>query len=77
MLNDVVKELSARDVFHDHEDVGGCADDLVQFDDVRVSEKFEILNLTPDLAHNVQVFYLLSVQDLDSHFVACQLVLSN
>ena len=30
MLDDVVKKLSAGHVFHDHEDVGGCGDDLRQ-----------------------------------------------
>ena len=37
-LTDVVKELSSTDVLHDHEDISWRGDDLIQFDDVRMSE---------------------------------------
>lgn len=49
----------------------------LQLDDVWVSEQFEILNLSFDLPHDIKTAYLLSVQDLYSHFMACQLMLAD
>ena len=49
----------------------------LQFDYVRVSEEFEVLDLSPDLAHHVQTPDLLSVQDLHRHLVLRQLMLAN
>lgn len=49
----------------------------LQLDDVWVSEQFEILDLSFDLSHNIEAADLLSVQDLYSHFMTCQLMLSN
>lgn len=46
MFDDVIEELASGDVFHDHEDIGGCADDLVEFDDVWVSEEFQVLDFS-------------------------------
>ena len=55
------------DVLHDHEYVGGGADDLVQLYNVRMAEQLQVLNLAFDFAHDIQVLDLLSVQDLDCH----------
>lgn len=74
VLDDIVEQFAARHVLHDHENVGRCADHLVQFDDVRVTEQLQVLNLAPDLADYVQVFDLLTVQNLDGHLVAGGLV---
>ena len=49
----------------------------LQLDDVWVSEQFEILNLSFDLPHDIETADLLSVQDLYSHFMACQLMLAD
>jgi len=49
----------------------------LQLDDVWVSEQFEILDLSFDLPHNIKTADLLSVQDLHSHFMACQLMLAD
>lgn len=49
----------------------------LQLDDVRVSEEFEILDLPLDLAHDIEAADLLSVEDLDGDFVACQLMFAN
>ena len=54
LLTDVFKEFSSTDVLHDHEYVSWCGDDLVEFDDVRMSEQFEQLNLSPDLLLYIQ-----------------------
>lgn len=43
----VLEELSPRDILHDHEDGGGCGDDLIHLDDVRMSEQLEDLYFTP------------------------------
>lgn len=74
VLDDVVEQLSARDVLHDHEDVGRGGDDLVQLDDVWVTEQLEVLDLSSDLADHVEALDLLSVQDFDGHFVPRYLV---
>ena len=77
VLDDVVEELSARHIFHDHEDVGGRGDDLVQLDDVRVPEQLEVHDLPPDLAHHVQALDLLPVQDLDGHLALGHFMVAN
>ncbi len=43
---------------------------LVKLDDVRVPEKFQILNLPPDFSDHVETFDLLSVQDFDGHLAS-------
>lgn len=48
-----------------------------QLDDVWVSEQFEILDFPFDLPDDIEAADLLSVQDLYSHFMACQLMLAN
>lgn len=84
MLDDVLEEFAARDVLHDHEDVGGCADHLItkktteiqpgtenlQFDDVRMAEEREILDFAANLADHIQDLDLLPVQHLHGHLVA-------
>lgn len=47
----------------------------VQFDDMRMSEELQILNLSSDLPDDIQVLYLLSVENLHSHFVTRHLML--
>ena len=74
VLNDVVEEFSAGDVFHHHEDVGGRGDDLIELNDVRMSEQLQVLNFPPDFSHHVQVFDFLPVEDLDGHFVSGHLM---
>jgi len=74
VLDNVVEELSATDVLHDHEDVGGRRDDLIQLDDVGVAEELQILDLPPDLSHHVQALNLLPIQDLDGDLVARHLM---
>uniref|UniRef100_A0A6B0VAV0 Uncharacterized protein n=1 Tax=Ixodes ricinus TaxID=34613 RepID=A0A6B0VAV0_IXORI len=74
MLDDVIKEFTTAHILHDHENVGGCADDLVQFDDMRVPEELEVLYFTADLAHDIEILYLLPVQYLHCNLVARQLM---
>lgn len=50
---------------------------LVEFDDVRVSEQLEVLYLAPDLANYVQRLDLLPIQDLHSYLMFSQLVLTD
>ena len=54
ILTNVVKELSPRNVLHNHEDVRGRGDDLVQLDDVGVAEHLQDLNLTTDLLGHIE-----------------------
>lgn len=44
---------------------------------MRVTEKFEVLDLTPNLSHHIQTANLLPVQYLHRHLVLCQLMLAN
>ena len=47
LLDDVVKQLAALDVLHDHIDVARRLHDFVQADDVRVHEEAQDLDLAP------------------------------
>jgi hypothetical protein len=49
----------------------------LQFDDVRMAKEFQVLNFPTNLADNIQIFYLLPIEDFDSYFVTCQLVFTN
>ena len=42
----VLKELPSRNILHDHEDRGGCGDDFIQLDNVRLAKQFEDLYFT-------------------------------
>lgn len=77
MLDNVVEKLSARNILHHHEDVRRRGDHLVELDDVRVAEELQILNLAPDLPHDVKRLDLLSVEDFDGDLVASHLVESH
>lgn len=46
----------------------------LQFDDMRMSEELQVLNLASDFSHDIQVFDLLSVEDFDSNFMSSQLM---
>ena len=59
VLDDVVKQFPARDVLHYHEDVRGGADDLVQLDDVGMTEQLQVLDFSSDLSDNVKILDLL------------------
>ena len=47
---------------------------LVELNDVRMAEEFQILDLPSDLANHVQVLDFLSVEDFDGNLVAGELV---
>lgn len=49
----------------------------LQFDYMRVTEKFEVLDLPPNLSHHIQTANLLPVQYLHRHLVLGQLMLAN
>lgn len=70
VLDDVVEQLAAGYIFHDHKNIGRRTDHLVQFDDVRMTKQLQVLNLTPDLSDHVEIFDFLSVQNLDGHLIA-------
>lgn len=50
--DDVVKQL-AREVLDDHDDVTGARDDVVQFDDVRVAQEGQVLDLAVDAVRHL------------------------
>lgn len=54
-----------------------CAGFHSQLNDVWVPEQFEILNLPFNLPDDIEAADSLPVQDLYSHFMACQLMLAN
>ena len=55
----------------------GCVDDLIEADDVGVVEELEDLDLAAHLLVHLQLADAAAVEDLDSHLVASQLVLSH
>lgn len=50
--DDIVKQF-AREVLDDHDDVARTRDDVVQFDDVRVAEEREVLDLAVDAVRHL------------------------
>jgi hypothetical protein len=51
--------------------------DLVQFDDVGMTEQFKVLNFPPDFSNHIQTLDFLSVQYLDRNLVLSDLVKTN
>lgn len=64
MLDNVVEQLATRHILHDHEDVCRRHHDLVQPDDVRMTEPIQVQDLAPNLVHHVQRLDLAAVHDL-------------
>ena len=60
---------------HKYGSYGDCVNS--QFNDVRVSEELQVLNLASDLANDIESLDLLSIEDLDGHFVSRQLMYPN
>lgn len=54
VLNNVVKELPAGNVLHNHENVRRCTDDLVEADDMRMAEEREVLDFAANLSNDIQ-----------------------
>lgn len=77
LLDDVVEQLSARHKLHDHENVGRSGNNLVELDDVRMAEKFKILDLSTNLSDDIETFDFLPVEDFNCHFVLRQYVLAD
>lgn len=48
-----------------------------QFDDVGMAEELEILDFSPDFAHDIQTLDLIAIQDFDGHLMASKLMLTN
>ena len=53
-LTNVLEELSSTDILHDHEDITGSGDDLVELDDVRMTKQLQQLNLSTDLLLDIK-----------------------
>ena len=47
LIDNILKQFSAS-VFHDHDDIRWCGDDLVEFDDVGMSKELKILDFPLD-----------------------------
>lgn len=54
LLDNVVKELASRDVLEHHENVRRRVDDLIETDNMRMREAFEVRDLAPDLFGHVE-----------------------
>lgn len=60
----IVKQFSSFCKFHHHEDVIGRVEDLVEFDDIGVTDKFEDFDLTLDLdvwGGTLEIMFLLRI----------------
>lgn len=53
LFNNVIEELCAS-ILHDHDDVGRRCNDLVQFDNVGMSQQLEVLDFPADPTDHVQ-----------------------
>ena len=64
---DVVEELSAVAVFHDHVEFLLGLNDFVQLDDVRVADLLENFDLASDALHIFLVVDLVLLEDFDGN----------
>lgn len=53
MLDDIIEQLPSAHILHNHEDISRSRYHLIQFDDVRMPEQFQVLYLSPDFADDV------------------------
>ena len=67
-FDDVVEELSILHVLHDEEELFGGFDDLVELDDVGVSDQLEDVDLSGDPLNVSHIHDLLFLEDLDGYF---------
>lgn len=77
MFDDVVEQLAATYVFHNHEDISWSRNNLIEFDDMRVPEQLEVLNFPANLAHDIEALDFLPIQDLDGDLVLGHLMFAN
>ena len=73
LVDDILEQLLPG-IFYHHDNVRGRGDDLVEFDDVRMSQDFEVLDLTFYAGGHVHVLDLAAVDDLHGDLVACHRV---
>lgn len=71
---DVLKEISAARVFHNHQKVLLTLKDLKQTNDARMPYLFKNVNLLEDFAARVVVLNVSLINWLDGHVLACQFV---
>lgn len=76
LVDNVIEEL-ATCVFNDHDDISWSSDDLVELDDMRVSEDLEVLDFSLDSRGHVHVLNLSAVDDLHCDLVASDRVCSD
>lgn len=62
---------------HDHEDIRGRWDDLIELNYVRMSKQLQILNFTTNFSHNIERFDLLSIEDFNSYLMLCDYVFTD
>lgn len=77
IIDNVFKQFSTWHILHDHEDVSGCTDDLVEFNNVRMSKQFQILYFATNFANDIKTLDALTVEDFHRDFVLCELMLAD
>ena len=70
-FNDVIKEFSTTCIFHNQEKLLRSFNDLIQLNDVGMSNYFQNMYLTHDSSNICLVFYLVFLEDLDGNFLLC------
>lgn len=73
-VNDVLKKLATRNIFHDYVKLGRRRNCLVEFDDMGMSYELEIFDFPSDFLDDVEVFDFVSREDFYCHFVIGDLV---
>ena len=66
---------STWDIFHDEEDVGRRRYDLIELDDVWMTEEFHIFNFSSNFGHAILRLDSLSVNHFHGHVMTGQSVL--
>lgn len=76
LVHYILEQLLPR-IFYHHDDIRGRGDDFVELDDVRMSQDFEVLDLTFYAGGHVHVLDLPAVDDLHGDLVAGHRVCSH
>ena len=76
ILDNKVEELPATSVLHDQVELLRRLDNLIQLNDVWVSDQLEYVNFSGYSLYIANILNLLFLKDLNSHFLSSQVVIS-
>lgn len=74
LFDDQFKEFALRHILHDEEELLGCLNDLVELDDIWVSDLLQDMDFPCHSLHVSHVRYPALLQHLHGHPLACDRV---